>query len=280
MSNPLKQYFRQPAIYLTLPTLRKWYKDNEVTANESGEIPIYGLTAVDDIMLNTPDALLNGQALENVIKNCVPDIKKIKKIMVPDIEAIFLGIKIGTSGGTYDVEKVCPKCQFENTFEVNCEYLIGTMTCIEDNDCKITIDNDLEINVKPYTLEMRQLFIHRQFEEDRLIKSLANKNLSEFEQARILGESIEKISRMTFDLVSRSIESVRLIKQNINVTDHANISEWLVNIPKKQADIVIEKVNNLNEIGVNKKVQVNCQNCAHSWEDTLNFDPSSFFAKR
>jgi len=54
--NPLKRYFRQPSTYLRLPTLGRWYNKNDVQTNEEGELPVYGLSAIDDIMLNTPDA--------------------------------------------------------------------------------------------------------------------------------------------------------------------------------------------------------------------------------
>jgi hypothetical protein len=283
MANPLKQYFRQPALFLKLPTLGKWYTNNEITSNEDKEIPIFGLSAVDDVMLSTPDAMLNGVALENVIKNCAPDVKNVKKLMVPDIEGIFLGIKIATTGSKYDLDRICPKCQHENTFEVNCEHLMGTMTCIEESDTVINLNNELEIHVRPYTLEMRQLFIHKQFEEDRLLKTIdsSNKNLDEFEKAEILAKSIEKITRITFDLVSKSIESIKLLKQGGQpVIDPADISEWLVNISKTQADIIIDAVNKLNEIGINKVVAAECEKCHHKWNDTLNFDPTSFFGKR
>lgn len=281
-NNPLQQYFRQASLFLKLPTLGRWYTDKEVVVNDDKEIPVYGLTAVDDIMLNTPDAMLNGNALENVIKSCAPDVKNVKKLLVPDIEALFLGIKVSTTGGKYDVDRKCPKCSEENTFEVNCQYLLDTMSYVEDSDTVITLNDELEIHVKPYSLEMRQMFIHRQFEEDRLLKSIdeSNKKLDEFEKARILGESIEKISRITFDLVSKSIESIKLLKTGVSITDHANISEWLVKIPKAQADVVIGTVNKLNEIGVNKTVAAKCSKCAHEWEETLNFDPVSFFGKR
>ena len=282
MANPLKQYFRQPSLYLKLPTLGRWYTEKEMIVNDEQEIPVYGLTAVDDIMLNTPDAMLNGQALENVLKNCTPNIKNVKKILVPDLEALFLGIKVATTGSKYDVDKACPKCQEENTFEVNCEHLLSTMSFVEDSDTIINMNSELEIKVKPYNLEMRQMFIQRQFEEDRLLKAIdeSNKTLSELEKARILGQSVEKISRITFDLVSKSIESVKILKQGITVTDSNEISEWLVNISKAQADIVINTVNKLNEIGVNKAVHAKCTKCNHEWDDTLNFDPINFFGRR
>jgi len=280
--NPLKRYFRQPSLYLKLPTLGRWYTDNEVTVNEEGEIAVYGLSAIDDIMLNTPDAMLNGKALESVIRNCAPDVKNVKKLLVPDIEALFLGIKVSTTGGKYDIDRRCPSCGQENTFEVNCDHVLSMMSYVEDSDTMVTIDDELEIRVRPYSLEMRQMFIQKQFEEDRTLKAIdeQNKNIDEITKASILAESIEKISRITFDLVSRSIVSVTLIKQGITVVDPAEISEWLVNISKRQADSVIEAVNRLNEIGPQRTVPARCEACNHEWQDSLNFDPTSFFGRR
>lgn len=280
--NPLKRYFRQPAMYLKLPTLGRWYTSGEVAVNEDGEIAVYGLSAIDDIMLNTPDAMLNGKALETVIKNCAPEISNVKKLLVPDIEALFLGIKVSTTGGKYDIDRRCPKCGHDNTFEVNCDHVLGMMSYVEDSDTVVTLDDELEIKVRPYSLEMRQLFIQKQFDEDRMLKAIdeQNKDIDEITKARILGESVEKISRITFDLVSKSIDSVRLIKQNITVTNPAEISEWLVNISKRQADAVIDAVNKLNEIGPQRDVPARCESCKHEWTDSLNFDPTSFFGRR
>lgn len=280
--NPLKQYFRQPALYLKLPTLGKWYDGSDLRINEDSEIAIYGLSAVDDIMLNTPDAMLNGKALENVIKNCAPDVLNVRKVLVPDLESIFLGIKMATNGGKYEVERRCPKCNHENNFEVNCSHLLDTMSYVEDSDTVIRFGDQLEIRVRPYTFEMRQIFMQRQFEEERMLRSIDEKNttIDEFEKARILAESVEKLSRMTFELVSRSIESITLLSEGIKVVDGDQISEWLVNINKAQADTVIETVNKLNEVGPNRNVQAKCSGCGHEWNENLNFDPVSFFGRR
>jgi hypothetical protein len=248
---------------------------------ESGEIGVYGLNGIDEIMLSTPDALLSGAALEGVIKSCAPDVKNVKKLLVPDLEAIFLAMKIATSGKTFEISKICNKCNHEMTFDVNLDHLLGTMTAIEDSDTKINLNNELEIHIKPYTLEMRRSFVEKQFEEDRLLKLIDanNKNLDELHKADVLQKSVEKISRITFDLVSKSITSIRLIKQGSTVNNPTDISEWLVNIPKNQADLIFNKVNALNEIGINRSIDIECDKCHHTWKDSLNLDPSSFFPK-
>ena len=281
-NNPLKQYFRQPALYLKLPTLGKWYNSSDVELSDEKEVPVYGLSALDDIMLNTPDALLNGQALENVVKNCVPNVKNVKALMVPDLEAIFLGMKIATTNGKYEIERKCPNCQAEINFEVNCFNLLDQTSYIEDSDTYIQFNEDLIVEIAPYTFEMRQLFMQRQFEEQQTLRMIdeQNKDLDNFEKARILGESVEKLSKITFNLVSMSVKSVKLVKQDVVVTDKDQIAEWLVNISKTQADIIINSVNKLNEVGPVREVDAQCDKCNHMWKETLNFDPVSFFGKR
>jgi hypothetical protein len=281
-NNPLKQYFRQPSLYLRLPTQGRWYTDDTVELSPESEVAVYGLSALDNIMLNTPDALLNGKALENVIKNCVPSVKNVKALMVPDIEAIFLGIKIATNDGKYEIDRKCPSCQVEVNFDVNCYSLLDQTAYIDDDDARIMFGDDLIIEISPYTFEMRQQFMHRQFEEQRMLQLIdeQNKDLDNFEKASILGDSVEKLSKITFNLVSKSVKSVKLVKQDLVVTDQEQIAEWLINITKSQADVIIDSVNKLNEIGPQRTVDAQCDKCNHIWTETLNFDPVSFFGKR
>jgi len=279
--NPLKQYFRQPNTYVRLPTQGRWYTPDDLTMAADGELAVYPMGAIDDILLNTPDAMLNGQALEKVVKNCVPDIKNVKRIMIPDLDAIFVAMKAASNNGKADYERKCPNCEHENTFELNCSSLLDTMTTVDVNDTFIKFGNDLTIYVKPYDVEMRQLFIKKEFEEEKAIRALdLNKEMDEIEKASKLSESVDRIAQLTFNLVARSIEKIVIHAGDITVTDPTHIREWLLGITKEQSDIVIETVNNLNKVGIMKELTVTCTSCSHQWQDQLSFDPTSFFGKR
>jgi DNA-directed RNA polymerase subunit M/transcription elongation factor TFIIS len=281
-NNPLKRYFRRPAMYMRLPTQGKWYTHQDVELTQDREIAVYGLTALDEIMLNTPDAMLNGKALEEVICHCAPDIKNIKGLLLPDIEALFVAIKIATDDGKHSFDRNCPKCSHENNFELNCQYIMDSMTFVEDNDTIVNFNEELVVSVKPYSLEMRQLFLQREFEEQRTLRAIDenNKNIDEFEKARIISDGVGRLSKMTFDLVSRSIVKIILIKEKVEVTDPEHINEWLLGINKNQSDAVIKAVNALNEIGIKKTIPATCTECGHEWSETVSFDPVSFFARR
>ena len=65
-TNPLSKYFRQPKIYLRLPSKGKFYSPGSLVMTESGELPVYAMTAKDELLIKTPDALLNGEATVEV----------------------------------------------------------------------------------------------------------------------------------------------------------------------------------------------------------------------
>ena len=73
-NNPLKQFFRRPAVFLTLPSGGKYYVDGVINQTENGELPVYPMTAIDEITARTPDALYNGEAVTQIIRSCIPDI--------------------------------------------------------------------------------------------------------------------------------------------------------------------------------------------------------------
>jgi len=281
-SNPLQQFFRQPSVYLRLPTKGKWYTSEIVETTADNELAVYPLSAMNDIMLNTPDAMLNGQALENVIKDCAPGIKDVKRFLLPDVEALFLAIKSASNGGKIDIDRKCPKCEADNTYELNCSYLLDSSTFLNEDDLTTQFSDELVIHVRPYDFEMRQLFLKREFEEEKTFRNINAQGdaIDDITKAKLMAESIERLSKLTFSLVSRSIEKIVILKQNVTVTDREHINEWLVGISKAQAEIVMEAVDKINKIGIPKTLTAQCTSCGHSWEDALSFDPASFFGKR
>jgi hypothetical protein len=282
-NNPLQKHFRRPALWIKLPTQGRWYTDGSVDMNQEQQVRIYGLNAKDDIMLNTPDALLNGHALESVIQSCVPEVRDVKKLLQPDLDAIFLGIKAATNNGKFDIERKCEACSTENTFEVNCGRLIDMTTYVEDSDTVVMIGDDLKVKIKPYTYEMRTMMIQKQLEEQRVLSSIEKDDniTDDMQRADILARSIEKLTVVTFNLVAQSITSIELLGQDATtVTNKEHIVEWLSNIDKSTADAVIEAVNDLNAIGPPKETDAQCKNCGHQWKEKLSFDPALFFTQR
>ncbi len=97
-SNPLAKHFRQPKLYVNLPSGGMFYPQGSLEPTETGEFPVYAMTAKDELMFKTPDALLNGQSTVSVIQSCIPNIKNAWHIPSIDIDAILVAIRMATYG--------------------------------------------------------------------------------------------------------------------------------------------------------------------------------------
>ncbi len=80
-TNPLGKYYRQPQIYIRLPSKGKYYGPDVFTPTETGEIPVLPMTAKDELSFKTPDAMMSGQATVDVIQSCVPNFKNAWKMV-------------------------------------------------------------------------------------------------------------------------------------------------------------------------------------------------------
>ena len=89
MSNPLISAYRKPALYINLPSNGKYY-DPKPKLSVDGELAVYAMTARDELITKTPDALFNGEATFSLIASCCPDIANPRQIPVNDLMVIML----------------------------------------------------------------------------------------------------------------------------------------------------------------------------------------------
>ena len=106
--NPLAKYFRKPAIYVQIPTGGKFNPEIEKTILD--EIAILPMTAIDEISMQNPDELLNGEALINLITSCVPSIPDPRNLCNIDAEVLYLAIKYATYGKDVEHTHTCSEC--------------------------------------------------------------------------------------------------------------------------------------------------------------------------
>ena len=117
-TNPLNKYFRQPAIYVSLPSGTN-YPSHVVTPTQTGELGVMPMTAKDEIRFKTPDALMNGQGVVDVIQSCVPDIKDAWEIKSYDLDTILVAIRIATYGETMEINFTVPVANENVSHTVN-----------------------------------------------------------------------------------------------------------------------------------------------------------------
>jgi hypothetical protein len=127
-SNPLTGWFRQPKIFIRLPSKGKWYPQGALDRSSTEEYPVYAMTAKDELMFKTPDALLSGQSTVEVIKSCIPAIQDPWSMPSLDVDAALIAIRIATYGENMEVETNCPHCNAENSYDINLVEWLGSIS--------------------------------------------------------------------------------------------------------------------------------------------------------
>jgi hypothetical protein len=272
-NNPLTQFFRQPAIYLRLPSNGKFWPENSLVMPPNNELPVLPMTARDEISYRTPDALFNGSAAVSVIQSCVPNIKDAWQTPSCDFTAILIAIRIASYGHQYDVDTKCPKCNHEASYGLDLRRVLDGISSI-NFDQPLSL-GDLEIHFRPMTYHVLNQANILNFENQRDLQAISNEKSDDETKSKKIAELIKKITDASFDAVAANISSIKT--PNVIVTEKQFIAEFLANCDRKLyekiKDVAIESktANDLNPL------EITCQNCNHEYKQEFVMDMTSFF---
>jgi len=273
-ANPLKQFFRQPAIYLSLPSGGRHWPATALTMPENKELPVYPMTAIDEITYRTPDALFNGQAVINVIHSCIPNIKNAWEIPGLDLNAVLIAIRIASYGHEMEIATRCPKCETESDFGVDLRMVLDS---IREPDYDTPIQyGDLEITLMPVSYRNQSQVGLKQYEQQRSVQQIQNDpNMSDEEKIKRLNETMHLITELTIETLKYSIASIRT--PDALVTEIDFIRDFLVNCDRKLYTEIRDRVIELRNSSDVKPFEVECSNCSNKHEQTLTLDQAAFF---
>lgn len=276
-SNPLQKHFRQPQLYLKLPSQGKWWPRDSIDLPETGELPVYSMTAKDELALKTPDALLNGQATVDVIQSCLPNIKNAWQVPVVDLDAILIAIRQATYGNEMEFVSVCPNCNTRNEHVADLGYLSSVIDCPNFQE-SIKI-KDLEIFLKPNSFHTFNQNSMRNFEEQRLIQTVANDNISEEEKMAQFTQMFNTLLNITVEQVADSVTVIKT-ESGDRVDSKEYIREFFQNCDKEVFNAVKQRIDDLANQNKLQNMQVQCENevCQHKYTAPLIFELSNFFA--
>jgi hypothetical protein len=271
--NPLSNYFRRPSIYITLPSKGKFYPEGALELTENEELPVYPMTAVDEITYRTPDALFNGTSITEVIQSCMPSIKDAWAIPSIDLDTILSAIRIATYGHTLEIGTTCPKCEEEAEYGVDLRKIIEQLD-IGEYDSSIN-SGDLEIHIKPLTYKDINESSLVQFEEQKIASVLEDTEMSEEEKLKLLSKTFKKISEVTITTISKSIEYIKT--PETLVSDSEQINEFLHNCERSVFETIKNKVLTLRSNSELKPLHIKCMECENEYEQPFTLDMSNFF---
>ena len=275
-SNPLSHWYRQPKIYVKLPSNGEFYPPGSLDVSATGEYPVYAMTAKDELMFKTPDALLNGQSTVDVIKSCIPAIRDPWKMPTLDVDAALIAIRIATYGEGMDLSASCPSCNEENTFQFPLTDWLGNISnFVYESHVQC---GDLLVHVRPYSYREITKSSLKAFEQQRTIAVINDDSLSDSEKLEKFGESFSKLTEMTVDIIAGCI--VKIETPNGSTDNQEHILDFIHNASSD----VFNKINDHIQ-GMKTKIEIppqqaRCTACSFEFQIPITMDQSNFFAVR
>jgi hypothetical protein len=273
-TNPLTQYFRQPAIYVKLPSNGKYYPDGAVTMPANRELPVYPMTAIDEIAYRTPDALFNGSAVISVIKSCIPCIVDPWNIPAMDVDTILVAIRIASYGHNMEISTTCPHCQTEADYAMDLRVVMDRM---KTPDYSVTVSSgDLEIFFKPMTYKNLNENNQKQFEEQKMLQVLPAADMPDAQKMSALSTALMKITEITINAVAQSISAVKT--PDALVSEPEFIVEMLKNCDRRLYAKIRDHIIDVKAASEIQPMIVKCTDCSQEYQQTVTLDMTSFFA--
>ena len=279
-ANPLNKYFRQPAIYVSSPS-KTDYPPEVVTKSSTGEIGIMPMTAKDEIRFKTPDALMNGQGVVDVIESCVPDINDAWQIKSYDLDTLLVAIRIATYGETMSIGFTVPVINEQVEHTINLPAILDEIQKVKVQS-QITLKDGLKIKVRPLTYRDMTSTSLRTFQEQKMYTAVQDSQLPDEEKAKRFNEAFKKLTDLNSEILLKNIESITMADETV-ITDAAHIKEFVDNANAKVIKEIETKLMGLRSQGAVKPLKMKAtedqikRGAPASYEVPVTFDSSNFF---
>jgi hypothetical protein len=248
--NPLSGFMRQPKIYVKLPSGGKFWPRGSIEISESGDLAVYSMTAKDELTFKTPDALLNGQAVVDVIQSCVPAVKDAWKCPAMDMDTLLIAIRLATYGEMMDVSHTVPNTNEDANHQIDLRLLLDSLSSAGIWEDSVELANELTCFVRPLTYKDVTQAGLRSFEAQRMIQQVTDETIDEDQKVQILNTAFDIIADINFDLVMRSIVAIQTADTLVEETDF--IREFFQNADKTMFEQVQSHLTHLKTLNTIK----------------------------
>lgn len=273
--NPLAKHFRQPSIHVGLPSKGKYWPEGSLEIPVTGELPVFPMTTKDEITLKTPDALLNGSGIVDVVQSCIPSVKNAWAMPSIDVDALLISIRIASYDHDMDVETNCPKCKEPNKYTIDLRQALASIQA-PDYEKPEEVEQ-LKIHLRPQTFQMSNKANMLQFEEQKILQALANENIPQEQKAAIVTQQLMKVVGLSNELLTGSTAAI-IMPDGTKVTNPKHIEEFYANARSTLIKTVQVRLDAMAKDAAIKPYNVSCRACEHKFEMSVDFNYASFFA--
>ncbi len=292
----LRKYYRKPNAFVTLPSKGALYRlaDDEVSMMD--EIGVLRMTMMNQLSTNNPESLINGHAVEELIRDCTT-IKHVnpRNMFKCDVDALIMGIRMVSVNDELSIELPCPKCEAKETYGVSLSAMLADMTHHDELPYSFPLPTmgEIVLNLIPSTLEsslrVDQTFFTDAKEIDHIrrnIKSSTTKqDITEDEIEQLQTEMKRHVDRIHEIQRNMTVNTIRLYTDCIEsvttpegvVENPEEIFDLVMSLVKEDIDGLKDKITEINSVGIPKTKQFVCPSCEHEYTAPVEVNPTDFF---
>lgn len=271
--NPLLKYVRQPTLYWAMPSHGQWWPADSLEPSTTGEFPVLPMSSRDEIMLKTPDALINGSAIVELFQSCIPHIKNAWDMPSIDVDSALIAIRIASMGETMAVNSTCPNCSEESDYDIDLRDVINKVKCPHYTPFEF---KQLTFQLKPQCYREMSNNSQMRFIEKSIQNALQNADISSEEKSQIIKEQIKKIEDFNYQLLTTSTDYIAT-PDDQRVTDPDQLTEFYANAESAIIRRVKQEIESYVESAGIKPLDLKCNHCETEYQRELEFDYSNFF---
>ena len=137
--------------------------------------------------------------------------------------------------------------------------------------------NGLKFKLKPqeyFSINTNSIIT---LEQQRIINTVNNSELSDKEQADIVAVSMKKLLDASTDLLVKSTEYIET-EDGTRVAEPVFIKEFYNNAESRVTKLLEARLEEISKEGALPLIELTCTGCEHKYKTSLNFDYSRFFA--
>ena len=280
-TNPLSSYYRQPQIYISLPSGDKYYNEGVVEKTATGEHAVMPMTTLDELKFKTPDSLMNGQATVDVIRSCIPSIRDPWQLVNYDIDTVLIALRIASYGETMDVTAGVPGTNEQMTHSVNLSQQLEVIKSQNMTD-SFQIADGLTVTVRPLTYKQVTQAQLKTFEQQKMFAQVQQSDLPVEEKTKRFNESFQQLSTLNSSLLIENIRSIALPDGTV-VDNSAQIKQFVENADAKIIKELEQKLIEIREQGSIKPFTVKSTEeqikagAPSTYRVPITFDNANFF---
>jgi len=259
-NNPLLARIKFPGETFTLPSGGLFYPPESGILDpsaENAEVHVHPMTAIDEIVMKTPDLLFSGKAAEQVFSRCIPQVTNIYGLLTKDVDFLLACLRKVSYGDVMNVDYQhdCENAK-EHSYQLDVSGFVREAKKIDpttlNSNFVVDFPNGQQAHVQPVTF-------------GGFINTMQILNTSKDD------ETPEEIK-------TAMIESIAGIIVDVDgIIDKMLIAEWLSNVPAGYIDM-INKVTEKNlGWGTDFKSTVTCFDCGKKMEISASINPLAFF---